>query len=285
MHKIAIVTDSTCDIPEELRQKYEINIVPLYVDWEGTQFLDGVDLSAVEFYERIEREPDVRPKTSLPTPGDFLHVFQRLHEEGAEEIVTITISSAMSGTIESARQAGSMVDFPVHFHDSKSNSMSLGWQVIAAARARELGGDAAAMLAAADQARQKLAYVITLDTMDYLFSGGRIGGAVSFLGSMLKIKPQITVNHTTGKVEAGEPARTRKNAIESLYKNFFRKVGQTGKLHVAVLHNAALPEAEALAARVKAEYHPEELVISIVSPVLGVHTGPRCLAMCGYRED
>lgn len=284
MHKIAIVTDSTCDIPQVYRQQYDLSVVPLYIDWEGEMFLDGVTMSALEFYDRIEREPTVRPKTSLPTPGDFLKVFQGLRDQGAEEIVCITISSAMSGTIESARQAAGMLDIPVHLHDSKANSMSTGWQVIAAARAREQGGDAAAMLQAADEVRQKLAYVITLDMMDYLFSGGRIGGAVSFLSSVLKIKPQITVNHTTGKVEQGEPARTRAHAINGLYKNFFRKVGSEGKLHVAVLHNAALTEAEALAERIRQEFHPEELVISIVSPVLGVHTGPHCLALSGYRE-
>lgn len=284
MHKIAIVTDSTCDIPLELREKYDVHVVPLYVDWEGEQFLDGVSMSAEEFYRRIEAEPGVRPKTSLPTPGDFLQVYESLRQQGAEEIVVITISSAMSGTIQSARQAAEMLQFPVYFHDSRSNSMSLGWQVIAAARAREQGGDAQAMIQAADQARQKMVYVISLDTMEYLFSGGRIGGAVSFLGSLLKIKPQITVNHTTGKVEAGEPARTRARAIEGVFNSFFRKVGQQGKLHVAVLHNAALPEARELAERVTQAHHPEELVISIVSPVLGVHTGPRCIALCGYRE-
>ena len=170
-------------------------------------------------------------------------------------------------------------------HDSRSNSMSLGWQVLAAARAREAGGDAAAMITAANQARQRMVYIIVLDTMDYLYKGGRIGGAVRFLGSLLKIKPQITVNHETGKVEAGIPARSRESAINGLVRDFFRRLNPQGKLHLAVLHNAAPADAIALAEQVRRDHAPAELVMSIVSPCLGVHTGPRAIALCGYTED
>jgi DegV family protein with EDD domain len=283
-NSIAIVTDSTNDLPLALRQQYDVNVVPLYILWGDETLRDGVDVLPEDFYARMQREPEARPKTSLPTPGDFVRVFEEVLARGAKEIVTLTISSAMSGTIQAARQAAEMISAPVHFVDSRSNSMSLGWQILAAARVREQGGDAAAMVAAADRVRQKLVYIIALDTLDYLFAGGRIGGAISFLGQVLKIKPQISVNHQTGKVEAGEPARTRAHAIETLYRNFFKRVDSTRPLHIAVLHNAAFEEAEALAERVRQEFSPVELLTSIVSPVLGVHTGPRAIALCGYAD-
>jgi len=156
--------------------------------------------------------------------------------------------------------------------------------VIAAARAREAGGGVDEMLAAAAQVRSSMVYYITLDTIDYLSRGGRISEAARLLNSVLKIKPLIYVNRETGTVGAGIPARSRAGAIDGLYREFFRHCAPGKKLHLTVLHNAALEEAQALAARVKQEYDPTEMFISIVSPVLGVHTGPRALALCGYTE-
>jgi DegV family protein with EDD domain len=282
--KIGLITDSTCDIPAELRERYQIQVVPLTVVWDGEQYLDGVELSAEAFYERLQRDP-THPTTSQPAPSAFLEAFERARQAGAQELVVCTISSAMSGTLESARQAAALVDYPVHLHDSRTNSMGLGWQVLAAARARETGGDAAAMLAAADRARRGMVYVISLDTMEYLSRGGRIGGAVRFLESIIHIKPQITVNHETGKAEAGMPARSRKSALEGLYKDFFSRIHIRGPLHVTVLHNAAYDEARALAGRITAQYPAVELFIQIVSPILGVHTGPRAVALVGHSED
>jgi len=282
-HRIALITDSTCDLPQALREQYAINVLPLTVIWGDEQLRDGVDIQPEAFYERLVSDP-VYPTTSQPTPQDFLDIYERVQRQGAQEIVAITISSAMSGTYESAKLAAPILDMPVHVVDSKSNSMSLGWQVLAAARAREAGGDAAAMIAAADAARETMVYIITLDTLEYLHKGGRIGGASAFIGTLLNFKPQIFVNHETGIVEAGRRARTRQKALQALYDDFFAQLDTGKPMRIAVLHNAALPEAEALAARVQVEFAPRELVISIVSPVLGVHTGPRAIALCGYTE-
>jgi DegV family protein with EDD domain len=163
--------------------------------------------------------------------------------------------------------------------------MSLGWQVLAAARVRENGGGAAQMIAAADKVRTSLNYHIVLESMDFLFHGGRIADAARLITGVLKIKPQIRVNHESGKVEAGDITRTRTQALEKLYSSFFKKLNSTERLHIAVLHNGALQEAEELALKVKEEFHPLELIISIVSPVLGVHTGPKAVAICGYSEE
>lgn len=282
-HQIALVTDSTCDIPAEWRSQNEITVVPLTILFGDQPYLDGVDLSAEQFYERLPVERH-HPTTSQPTPRAFLEAYRTAAENGAKEVVAITISAAMSGTIGSARQAAEESPIPVHIIDSKNNSMGLGWQVIAAARARENGGDLSAMLAAAEQARGDMVYYIALDTIEYLSKGGRIADAARFLNSILQIKPLIYVNPETGTVGAAMPARSRKSSIDSLYKEFFRRIDPTRPTHITVLHNNALEEAQALAERVQSEYSPTELFISIVSPVLGVHTGPKAIALCGYSE-
>jgi len=281
--KIAIITDSTNDLPEELRKQFEIDVVPLSIIWGNEIFQDGVDLKAEEFYQQLEKNP-VHPTTSQPTPADFQKAYQMAEKNGAEGIVVITISSAMSGTYQSAVQAADKANIPVHVIDSKSNSMSLGWQVLAAARARDDGGDIVSMLAAVEKVRSHLHFHIVLDTLDYLFKGGRIAGAAKLVNNVLKIKPQIKVNHNSGSVEPCHVSRTRKRAIEALYSSFFEKLDCTKPLRIAVLHNDALEEAKALAERVIQEFHPLELIIGIVSPVLGVHTGPRAIGLCGYDE-
>ncbi|HEY3344038.1 MAG TPA: DegV family protein [Anaerolineaceae bacterium] len=283
-YRTALITDSTCDIPAEWVAQYDISVIPMSVIFGDQQYLDGVDISAEQFYERLLADP-VHPTTSQPTPKAFLEAYRRAAEKGAQDILVITISAAMSGTIVSARQAAQESSIPVHILDGKNNSMGLGWQVIAAARAREAGGDAAAMLAAAEQVQKKVVYYISLDTIEYLARGGRFGGAAKLMQSIVRIKPLIYVRPETGTVGASIPSRSRSAAIDGLFKEYFRHIDTARPLHITVLHNAALEEARALAERVRSTYAPLELFISIVSPVLGVHTGPRALALVGYTED
>jgi DegV family protein with EDD domain len=281
--KIALITDSTNDLPQTLREQYKIAVVPLTIVWGGQQYLDGVDMRAKEFYERLKQDP-VHPTTSQPTPGDFLTAYEAARSGGAEDIVVCTISGAMSGTIESARLAAQNFSSPVTILDSKSNSMSLGWQLLAMARAREQGAGVEEMKQAATAVRDRLHYHIVLDTLDYLIRGGRIGSAARMIGNMLKIKPQIRVNHQTGSVEPGDISTTRTKAIASLYSSFFKKMDTTKLMRIAVLHNGVEDDALELANKVRNDYNPIELVTGIVSPVLGVHTGPGAIALCGYSE-
>lgn len=283
-NRTALIVDSTCDIPRAWREQYDLKVIPLTIVWGDRQYLDGVDLSAEAFYERLEKDP-VHPTTSQPAPRSFVEAYREAAESGAQEALVFTISSAMSGTIGAARQAANEAPLPVTVVDSLNNSMGLGWQVIAAARAREAGGDKQAMLEAAAQARRNMAYYISLDTMEYLSKGGRIGGATKFLGTLLRIKPLIYVNPATGSVGASIPARSRVQAIDGLFKEFVKHIHPERPTHLTVLHNAAYEEAEALAERVRREIAPVEVFVSIVSPALGVHTGPRAIALCGYSEE
>jgi DegV family protein with EDD domain len=280
-NRVALITDSTCDIPQAWRDQYDISVVPLTIIFGENQYIDGIDLTAEQFYEMLPQTKHF-PSTSQPSPKKFLQAYQAAAEKGYQEVIAITISAAMSGTIQSARQAASESPIPVHIMDGKNNSMGLGWQVVAAARAREKGADAVEMLKVAEKVRDSISYYITLDTMEFLAKGGRIGTATRFLESIIKIKPLISVNPKTGSVVPSIPARSRHNAIDGLYREFFNHVNPDYPLHITVLHNSAIEEAEALMERVKQQYSPAEIFISMTSPILGTHTGPKALALCGY---
>ncbi len=283
-NRIAIITDSTCDIPQDLREKYEITLIPLTIIFGEEQLLDGVDISAQAFYSRLISDQSVHPSTSQPTPAFVRNIYENVQKAGAEEIVCILISAKMSGTLASAQIAAEDFPIPVHIHDSRNNSMGLGFQVLAAARAREAGGGVQEMLAAAEAVRDKMVYHILLDTISYLKRGGRIGDAVALVDSVLSVKPVVTVKPDTGTVGMGLPARSRKTGKKHLFKNFFRKLDTSKPMHITVLHNNIPDEAEEMAAMVRETYDPVELHVQIVSPILGVHTGPGAIALCGYSE-
>jgi DegV family protein with EDD domain len=281
---IALITDSTCDIPDGLLMRYDISVAPASIIWGNEILRDRIDISAAQFYRRLETDPHF-PKTAHATPEEFRLLYEAAHARGSQEVVVITVSSAMSGTYDAALLGAQQVSFPVTVVDAKGPTMSLGWQVLAAARAREAGGDARAMVEAAERARQSMALWVSLDTLDYLHKGGRIGNATRLIGTLLSIKPLVFIDHATGLVEAGPRVRTRRKSLDALYQSFFAQLAGRGLLHIAVLHGGAADEAAEIAERVRREHHPGELILTTTTPVLGVHTGPRAVALCGYADD
>lgn len=281
---IGIITDSTCDIPEDLINQYKIEIVPQYIIWGDQQYKDRFEMSPLEFYQRLETDP-THPTTSQASELDFKSTFEEMNQRGFSELIVLTVSSAMSGTFQMAKNAAKLVSIPVSVVDSKGPTMTLGWQVLAAARAREMGADVKTIIEKIDQVRKRLVQFVAMDTLDYLQKGGRIGGAVKWVGGLLQVKPLVSINHESGLVEPVSLARTQKSLIENMYRKFFEKLDLSKKLHIAVLHGNALDKAEQLAARIKKEYHPTELIVNMTGPVLGVNTGPGALALCGYDED
>jgi DegV family protein with EDD domain len=181
---IALVADSTCDIPQAMIAFYGIIIIPQVAVWGEEVLRDRVDLAPEEFYQRLEQDP-VWPSSTFPSPADYEKVYRNAIANGAKEIVVMTVSSAMSGTFQLAEQVGKHLDVPVHVVKSKGPTFSLGWQVLAVARIRELGCNAVKMIKAAARVRDKLVQIVCLDTLEYLHRGGRIVRATRFIGSML----------------------------------------------------------------------------------------------------
>jgi len=277
---VAIITDSTCDIPAGLVEEYGIIVVPLYVVWGEEELLDGRDIDNPTFYARLPGDP-IHPKTSQPTPADFVEVIRGTE---AREVVVITISRELSGTYASAHQAQEAVDVPVHIVDSYSLSMGLGWQVLAAARARERGGGVERIIAAADRVRERMSLLLTVDTLEYLHRGGRIGGAAKLLGSVIQLKPLLGINHATGTLEAVEKIHTRGKALRRVVEETFQRVDPGKPMRVAIVHAAAPEDAQGLLEEVERQYEPLEVIVTEITPVLGVHGGPGLVGICAYNE-
>ncbi|HSV85490.1 MAG TPA: DegV family protein, partial [Levilinea sp.] len=247
--------------------------------WGSDQYRDRVDLQPEEFYERLKIDPQ-RPTTAQAGIPEFQQAYENAIARGAEEIITLTVSSAMSGAYQMALSAAKLVKAPVHVIDSKGPSMSLGWQVLAAA-----GAGIQAILTSVEQVRKRLVQLVAMNTLEYLQKGGRIGGAVKWVGGLLQVKPLVSINHASGMVEPVSLARTQKALVEMMYSRFFTLVGSHSRLHIAVLHGNAHDKADELAERIRSEFRPAELLVNMTGPVLGVNTGPGALALCGYAEE
>jgi DegV family protein with EDD domain len=280
---IEIITDSTCDIPEALVKENNIQIIPHLIIWGEDQYRDRVDLSPQAFYQRLITDPR-RPTSSQASIQDFKNAFEAAETRGASEVLMLTVSSAMSGAYQCALNAAKLVKIPVSVVDSKGPTMTLGWQTLAAARARNAGASVAEILAELEKIRARMAQFVCMDTIEYLQHGGRIGNAIKWVGGLLQVKPLVSINHQSGLVEPVFLARTHHLVVEMMYNKFFQRIGEKSRLHIAVLHGNVEEEAKALADRIRREFNPAELLVNMTGPVLGINTGPGALALCGYSE-
>jgi DegV family protein with EDD domain len=265
---IRIVTDSSCDLPDAVAEEHGIRIVPLTIRFGAEEFLDREELSTSEFWKRCTSSSTL-PETAAPAPGQFETVYRELHQEGATGIVVVSLSGALSATMQSAELASrSVADvIPVRVVDSRSVSLGVGTIAIACARRAAAGGtlDEVADLARQLAARTKVWGA--LDTLENLKKGGRIGGAKAMLATALAIKPIIEV--VDGKVEEGGKQRTRSKALKFLVDKVASYEGQIES--VAVLH-ADCPDVDQFVEMLRPHYDGE-IVVGDIGPVVGTHAG------------
>jgi len=268
-----ILTDCAADLPVEEARSLDITVAPLFI-----QFPDGEvnsnDLSPDEFYQRlVDMQPHI-PSTAQPSAGIFTELFQKLASSG-EEILSIHISSGLSGTINSARLAAEKIkEGSVQVIDSLTLSGGQRFQVLAAARAVKAAWQKAAILERLEAIRNSTELIYTLDTLTYLARGGRIGRVQALAGSLLGIKPIIRVDRTDGKYSTVGKARTINRALQDIAVHLASMYGTETALWVSVLHGKFEKQAHTLADLLKDRLNVAKLEILRVSPVLGVHTGP-----------
>lgn len=273
--KFALVTDSTSDIPKDLVSKNQIYVAPLHIMWGSDHLVDGIDITPETFYDRLQSD-SILPTTSQPTPKEFADLYEKARaESGAEDVLTLTISSDLSGTNSSALMGAKMVDFPVHVVDIRTTTVALGLAVLKLVEARDSGATIEEGVELAQSLSTRTHTVFTLDTLEYLHKGGRIGGAQRLLGTALNIKPILHVHE--GKVEPKESVRTRKRAFSRLVELADELIDPDKPLHMGVLHGQDEESAEQLAAIFQERYKPERMVVTQVATVIGVHTGPRAV--------
>lgn len=269
---IRIVTDSAADLPSQLAEELGITIVPLYVRFGEKVYRDGVNISEDEFYQRLENTP-VHPSTIQPGPQDFLEVYRKLSPD-ADGIVSIHISGKLSGTCNSALMAKGMLETecPIEVIDSEVLTMSMGLLAIVAANMAKAGESLDKIVEAVKQDIPKIHLLALFDTLKYLLLGGRIGKAKALLGSILNVKPMLSLKD--GEVVPAGQVRTRAKGIDKLF-DFVKNAENIQDL--AVAYSTTPDEAQNLAERIGSIFDREKIVIARVGPTLGVHMGPGAL--------
>jgi DegV family protein with EDD domain len=276
---IKIVTDSTADLPPALVKELGITVVPLYVRFGDETYRDGVDITGDEFYKRLLTDP-IHPKTSQPTPQDFTNVYRGLCQQ-ADGIISIHISGKLSGTCSSALQAKEVVaaECPVEVIDSKTTSMALGLIVMAAVTIANTGASVKQVAEDIRQVVSDVQLLVIFDTLKYLAKGGRIGKAKSLLGSVLNVKPLLTIKD--GEFVPVTQVRSRSKGIDKLF-DFAKDAANVDDL--VVIHSTTRDEADSLASRIGSTIKLEQVRIARLGPVLGVHGGPGVLAIALRRK-
>ena len=278
---IKLVTDSTSDLPQDLADSLGIELVPANIHFGNETFKDGVDLSHDDFYERLTHG-DTFPRTSQPSPGEFAQVYERL-AQNADAIVSIHISSKLSGTYNSAVHGKREADVacPIEVIDSQQASLALGMAAVAAARAASAGGTADEVASKARDAASRSVCTALLDTLEYLQKGGRIGKAGAMLGSLLKIKPIIIIRD--GEVQQFAKERTLNKALSRL-EEAARDLAPIEQL--GVIYSTERDDALRVAEKLR-DLLPEgkEPIIARIGPAIGAHAGPGAIGIGVLRAS
>ena len=272
MSKVAIITDSTAYLPDEMVEKYGISVAPQVLIWGEETLRDGIDIQPAEFYNRLSTA-DIMPTTSQVAVKDFKELYEKLLGQG-KDILAILVSDKLSGTIGSATQALEFFpDANIEIINSQGVAMMLGFVVLEVARAAEKGASLAECKTLAENLKQRTGVVFAVDTLEFLHRGGRIGGASRFLGTALQLKPILEVRD--GRVEAIERVRTKTKAHNRLIEILAERTRDGETIKLATLHASAHEDAKALLEAAQAHLgNVDETIFSEVSPVVGTHAGP-----------
>jgi DegV family protein with EDD domain len=275
--KIAIVTDSTSDISPDIAHEHDIDVIPAILVVNGQSLEDGVTISREELYHQLPAMK-VSPTTAAPSSGTFQKVYAALIKKGADQIISIHVSSVLSGMYNTALVAAKAIGKQVHVIDSRHVTLGLGYQVLAAAEAARAGLTLDEIQKVVAEIRQRIHLVAMLDTLEYAHRSGRISWTRSNFSALLQIKPFLGIED--GQVIRMGETRTRRKGIERLYK----MLAELGPLeHLAVLHSNAEADANQVVEHFKMVVKNHPLIINVTS-IIGVHVGPNGLGFVAVTE-
>jgi DegV family protein with EDD domain len=278
--KTAILTDSTAYIPKEVREALHIRMIPLSVTFGNETYREEIDMNAEQFFTEVKQHKHL-PTTSQPPIGLFVETFETLAKE-YDAVISIHLSSGISGTYQGAVTAGSMVNgIQVYPYDSEISCMAQGFYAIEAAQMALEGKNPEDIIARLDEMKQSLRAYFMVDDLAHLQRGGRLSGAQAFIGSLLQVKPLL---HFENKVIVPfEKIRTRKKAVKRI-EELFAEDAKTGvPLKAAIIHANRLEEAEAWKQELSEAYPHVDFVISYFGPVIGTHLGEGALGLTWYK--
>jgi len=276
---VRVVTDSACDLPQDVCEQLGIEVVPLTIRFGSDEYVDRKELTTEAFWQKLATAA-VLPETAAPSVGAFEEAFRALHTEGADGIVCVNLSATLSATMQSAQLGAKALDglCPIEVIDSESASMGIGNLVLHAARRAADGADVQTIANEVVDRRSRQRLFATLDTLEYLKKGGRIGGARALLGSMLSIKPIISV--VDGAVEEAGKVRTRSKALQFILD----KIPEGNVESICVLHSAP-DDLKMFIEKVQAKVPGAEMIVGHIGPVVGVHVGPGAIGITWIERD
>ncbi|MCW3490337.1 DegV family protein [Dethiobacter alkaliphilus] len=270
MKNIALVTDSTADLTATMKEELNAHVIPLKIVFAHQEYIDG-ELTAEDFYQKLATAQEL-PRSSQPSPADFTALYQQLLKQ-YDQVISIHLSSALSGTVNAARVAADTLQDKIHVVDSKNISLGIGLMVKEAARCIHEGMDTPQILTRITEARKSIETMFTLNTLEYLQKGGRIGKVSGLVGSLLNIKPVVRVNEEGIYVPAGK-ARSQDKALDQIANKLKEIVGNRSVKSLAIAHGDALDAANKLKTIMETTFGVPATIFTQVSAVIGVHTGP-----------
>jgi DegV family protein with EDD domain len=279
---IHIVTDSTCDLPDEWMRQYNIHVVPIHIQFGADTFRDGETIDPATFYGRIERD-GMLPKTSQPPPGDFIETYRTVANP-SDEIISLHVTGKLSGTCDSARIAAEAVAdrVKVYVFDSLAGSSILGYMCQEAGRMVNAGKGVAEILKRLEATRPRAHILFALANLKFAQMSGRVGKLQSALASLLNVQPIVRLED--GLLEMTERVRTRRKALERVIEMARERVGDT-MVNLAVLHAQAPDEAAELLEQAKRAFQCREAFVHELALSLAVHFGPGALALSTYPVE
>ncbi len=280
MPKIAVVTDSTADLPANVYKENSIKVVPLHVHFGDKTYKEGVDLSSEEFYSKLVSSK-IMPRTSQPAPHEFETVYRQLMDE-SDSIVSIHMSSKLSGTYQSANIAANAIGCDnIHVIDSKFVSAGTGLLALEAVRLARLDVTVQEIVDRIESIKDKLRLFFTVDTFEYMLKNGRIGKATAYLGTLLSIRPIIAI--ANGEVEPIEKIRgSRDKILERLAEVVADAMPKGHALRGAVVHAVEPGRGEAMKQALEELLHFEDLLLCSLGSGIGSHSGPGTMGVVLY---
>ncbi|PLT34955.1 DegV family protein [Bacillus sp. V5-8f] len=280
MGKVKIVTDSTVDMSTEELEMYGVEMIPLSISIDGEVFLDKIEIGNEEFLERMRNSKEL-PKSSQPSTGAFLEVYNKLGADGSE-ILSIHMTGAMSGTVRSAESAAAMSEAKVTVVDSKYISKALSFQVIEAAKMATEGKTAAEIKERLEVIQNQTGLIIVIDTLDNLVKGGRVGKASAFIGSLLNIKPIATLQN--GALNPLTKARSQSQIVKKLVNKFLEDTKGKIVRGVGIAHANGFTLSDKVREAIKEVSGVENIQIESTTPVISTHAGEGAMALMYYWD-
>jgi DegV family protein with EDD domain len=281
MSRVAVVTDSTSDLPETVVRRRGIRVVPLSVTFGDETFIAGQSITSDDFYRRLA-STTTPPTTAQPTPADFARCYASLAQQGVERILSIHCSSDLSGTFDVARTQAPKATVPVQVIDSRVIGGSLGLAVLAATDVLDDGGDPAAAVAAVERVRDRGVGLLVVDTLEFLKRGGRLSGPQAAIGTALRVKPLLHL--TEGRVEVRERTRTWAKARDRVV-DIVAGVAAGRPIDLAIVHAVSPQHALELRAALTHRLDAEVRFESVIGPVVGTHVGPGAIGVAAAPSD